>query len=443
MAHSHGAGPEPHGGRLPPGPRRLLGAVVGAVVVATVGAMVAMWPPPIAEDRSPSLGTPVELYDATVTAAPVVPCSDALPGVALTCRDVQARLDAGPEKGQTTVLNITEGPDQPTLREGDRVVLGRAVEGGPGVAYYFSDYQRRAPLLALGLLFAVAVVGLARWKGVAALVGVVVSLLVLVKFVLPAILVGSSPLAVAVVGSSLMGVVIIYLAHGVNTRTTAAVLGTLAALALTAVLAVIFVNAARLTGLSSEEGTYLRGVLGARVNLRGLLLGGIVIGALGVLNDVTVTQASAVWEIHQADPSVSIAALYRSAMRIGRDHIASTVDTLVLAYAGAALPLFVVFTVAGRGLGDLLTGEVVAEELVTTLVGSVGLVSSVPITTAMAALLVKRMVFEADAGAGGPSRDGGGALGDGGVWAALAARARRLGGGGLAGRGVPRRGGRA
>lgn len=344
------------------------------------------------------------LVDATVVAAPVVPCQSALPGVRLTCRDVTARLESGPEKGQTTSLDITEGPDQPTLRAGDRIVLGRAAEGGAEVAYYFADYQRRAPLLVLGLVFALAVVALARWRGALALVGLGVSLLVLVRFVLPAILAGESALAVAVVGSSVIAVAIIYLAHGVNARTTTALLGTLASLALTAILAVIFVEATQLTGLSSEEGTYLRGLLGGQVNLQGLLLGGIVIGALGVLNDVTVTQASAVWEIYLADPSVDIRTLYGSAMRIGRDHIASTVDTLVLAYAGAALPLLVIFTVAGRRLGDVLTGEIVAEELVQTLVGSIGLVAAVPVTTGLACLLVTRSVRRTGGGGGGRRR---------------------------------------
>ena len=361
-------------------------------MAATVLGLLLLWPPAVKEDRSAALGTPVELFDATVTAAPVVPCSGALPGVDLTCRAVSARLEDGPEKGQTTTLDITEGPDQPTLRAGDKVVLGRAADPGAEVAYYFSDYQRRTPLLLLGLLFAVAVVGLARWRGALALVGLGLSLLVLVRFVLPAILAGESALAVAVVGSSLIALVIIYLAHGVSARTTTAVLGTLLSLGLTAVLAVVFVELTQLTGLSSEEGTYLRGLLGGQVNLRGLLLGGIVIGALGVLNDVTITQASAVWEIYLADPSTGARALYQSAMRVGRDHIASTVDTLVLAYAGAALPLFVVFTVAGRRLGDVVTGEVVAAEVVQTLIGSLGLVAAVPVTTGLACVLATRSV---------------------------------------------------
>ncbi|MGH9266527.1 MAG: YibE/F family protein, partial [Acidimicrobiales bacterium] len=259
--------------RLPPPLRRLLAGVVGIFVVATVAGLIVLWPPPsgsAAGGTGPDLGTPVDLVDGTVTAAPVVPCRSALPGVDLTCRDVTVRLDSGPEEGQTTTLDVTEGPDQPTLREGDRVVLGRAADPGSDVAYYFSDYQRRTPLLLLGLLFALAVVGLARWRGAAALVGLGVSLLVLVRFVLPAILAGESALAVAVVGSSVIALAIIYLAHGVNARTTTAVLGTLASLGLTAVLAVIFVEATRLTGLSSEEGTYLRGLLGGQVNLRGL-----------------------------------------------------------------------------------------------------------------------------------------------------------------------------
>ena len=379
--------------RLPPALRRLLAGVVGVFVVATLAGLVVLWPPSTTiRLGGADLGTPVDLVNATVLAAPVVPCGSALPGMTLTCRDVTARLDNGPEKGQTASLDITEGPDQPTLRTGDKVVLGRAADPGAEVAYYFSDYQRRTPLLLLGLLFAVAVVALARWRGALALMGLGVSLLVLVRFVLPAILAGESALAVALVGSSAIAIVIIYLAHGVSARTTTAVLGTLMSLGLTAVLAVTFVELTQLTGLSSEEGTYLRGLLGGQVNLRGLLLGGIVIGALGVLNDVTITQASAVWEIYLANPATGARALYQSAMRVGRDHIASTVDTLVLAYAGAALPLFVVFTVAGRRLGDVVTGEVVAAEVVQTLIGSLGLVAAVPVTTALACALVTRTV---------------------------------------------------
>lgn len=376
-------------------------AVVALFVVATVVGLVALWPPAHVTASTPDLGAKVRLVDGTVTRATPVPCAQSALGANLTCRTVEVRLSDGPEKGDTTTLDITESVDQPVLRTGDRIVLGRTFDLANGATYYFSDYQRRIPLLVLGGLFAAMVVGLARWRGGAAIVGLGVSLLVLVRFVLPGVLAGESPLLMSIVGSSVIVLFVVYLAHGVSTRTTTALVGTLVSLSLTGVLGVVFVHAARMTGLASEEATYLRGVLGSRVNIQGLLLGGIVIGSLGVLNDVTVTQASAVWEIFTANPATSVGRLYRSAMRIGADHIASTVYTLVLAYAGAALPLLVVFTVADRSLGDVVTGELVAEEVVRTLVGSVGLVAAVPITTGLACLLVTRMVASGPAGGDG------------------------------------------
>jgi uncharacterized membrane protein len=219
--------------------------------------------------------------------------------------------------------------------------------------------------------------------------GLAISFGVLVRFMLPAILVGKNPVAVAVVGSATIMFVALYLAHGINARTTTAVLGTVGALFLTGVLAWIFVTGSHLTGLASEESGLLAASLSG-VSLRGLLLGGVVIGSLGVLDDVTVTQASAVWELHRANPTYGFQRLYAAGLRIGRDHIASTVNTLVMAYAGASLPLLVLFTLSSRRLGDVLTSEIVAQEIVRTLVGSIGLVAAVPITTALAAFVVDR-----------------------------------------------------
>jgi uncharacterized membrane protein len=189
------------------------------------------------------------------------------------------------------------------------------------------------------------------------------------------------------VGSSIIMLAVLYLVHGLNARTTTALLGTLVSLGLTGVLAGVFVAASHITGLASEEATYLLAV-GGRLNLSGVLLAGVVIGSLGALNDVTVTQASSVWELHAVNPALRAVDLYRSGMRIGRDHIASTVYTLVFAYAGASLPLLILFTLADRRVGDILTSEVVAEEIVRTLVGSIGLVASVPLTTALASAVV-------------------------------------------------------
>jgi uncharacterized membrane protein len=181
----------------------------------------------------------------------------------------------------------------------------------------------------------------------------------------------------------------LYLAHGLNAATTVAVLGTLASLLLTALLSVIFVGVSSFTGSGSEEAVFLQ-ISQQQVNLEGLLLASIIIGTLGVLDDVTVTQASAVWELHRANPAYGIKKLYQAGIRIGRDHIASTVNTLVLAYAGASLPLLVLFTVANRSFTDVVTSELMAEEVVRTLVGSIGLVASVPLTTGLAAFVVSR-----------------------------------------------------
>jgi uncharacterized membrane protein len=250
-------------------------------------------------------------------------------------------------------------------------------------------------LLLLAGLFAAAVVVLGRFQGVRALFGLAVSLLVLTQFVLPAVLEGSSPLAVALVGSSVIAFVGLYLSHGVSATTTTALLGTLSSLALVGVLASIFVAATELSGVATEEVRIVQ--IGAEdLNVRGLLLGGMVIGALGVLDDVTVTQVAAVAELRRADPSLPFSKLYRAAVRIGRDHIASTVNTLVLAYAGASLPLLLLFTQAQQGFSDVVNGETVAVEVVRTLTGSIGLVASVPITTALAAVVA--------AGRGGPER---------------------------------------
>jgi uncharacterized membrane protein len=236
-------------------------------------------------------------------------------------------------------------------------------------------------------LFAVAVVALGRRSGLFALVGVVLSLGVLLVFVFPALLRGSAPIAVALVGTSVIAFGVLYLAHGVNERTTVALLGTLASLALTAILAVTFAGAARLSGLASEDSTTLL-TFAPELDYRGLLLAAVIIGTLGVLDDVTVTQVAAVWELHRADPGQGPRRLYGSAIRIGRDHIASTVNTLILAYAAAALPLMLLFTQSGLALGDVLTTETIAVEVVQTLVGSIGLVASVPLTTALACWLV-------------------------------------------------------
>ena len=385
MAHAHADVPTPEGPLLVTH-RRLL-VVVGAAAVVTVIAVALLWPSGRDTGIARFLGPPADLVPATVEQVDLKPCFGTGAAEGVRCREATVVPSKGPDEGTAVILQVAEGPGSPPVEEGDRVVLGYTPDAPPGSQYYLADFQRRTPLLLLALLFAVAVVVLGRMRGFRALVGLAFTLVLLVTFLIPAVLEGESPVAVAVVAASAIVLVNLYLAHGLNLHTTTAVVGTLASLALIGVLAVVFVGATHLTGMGSEEASFLQAASG-RVNLEGLLLGGIIIGSLGVLDDVTVTQASAVWELHLANPAAGPAELYRSALRIGRDHVASTVNTLVLAYAGASLPLLILLVEANRQVSDVLTGEVVAAEIVRTLVGSVGLVASVPITTALAATVV-------------------------------------------------------
>jgi uncharacterized membrane protein len=377
--------------------RVLLGAV-GLAALATVVGLVLLWPGD-RPDVSEELGLQADLVEGTVQLTEELPCEGTTADEGITCVAVHIRLDAGPDKGDTIVVENPVGPSTPHVGEGDGLVLGYAEDAPPGQQYYFADFERRAPLTWLGVIFGASVVALGRWRGLRALVGLGISLVVLMVFMLPALLEGSSPVAVAIVGAAVILLVNLYLAHGFDIRTTTAVLGTLASLGLIALLAAVFVGLTNLTGLASEEAGVLQALSG-QVDVRGLLLGGIIIGSLGVLDDVTVTQASAVWELREANPALGPRELYGAALRIGRDHIASTVNTLVLAYAGASLPLLVLLVEAERGLGDVLTGETVAAEVVRSLVGSIGLVASVPITTALAAAVVSRHGREAGAAGG-------------------------------------------
>ncbi|CAN5901096.1 YibE/F family protein [soil metagenome] len=384
-SHSHSHGPGGHRDEVPVRTRRLLAAAIVPLILLTLVGFVLLRPTDRL-DQSAAIELPTDLYNATVTAINAVPCPG-LEDEAPDCRQAEVRLTEGENEGEIVTFDVGDPNAVRVVEEGSKIVVART-EIEPGVVVYdFSDVQRGAPMTVLALIFAAVVIGLGRMRGVAALIGIGVSLAILVQFVLPAILSGRNPLAVSLVGSSAVMFIALYMSHGVNVRTTSAMLGTLASLAITALLAVAFVELAQLTGFASEEAIYIQ-VASASINLQGILLGGIIIGALGVLDDVTVTQASAVWELHLANPAMGAAELYQSAIRIGRDHIASTVNTLVLAYAGAALPLLILFTLAESRLADVLTGEVIAEEVIRTLVGSIGLVASVPITTALAVLVV-------------------------------------------------------
>jgi uncharacterized membrane protein len=367
----------------------ILLAVVGVTAMLALAGMALLWPGS-AEVRSGGLGgvgaavQRTTLENATLLEVREVGEDDLqglMPGA--TVVDVTARLEA---TGETVSFEMTDDTGE-TFAAGQRVRLQVIEQPGEQPTYFVSDFRRDRPLLALTVLFLGAVIAFGRWQGVRALTGLGLTLVIIIGFIIPAILAGRSPVTVALVGAVAIMIVTLYLSHGYSRKTTAAVVGTALALLLTGALAVFFVAATNLTGFTSEEARLANLEVGG-LSLRGLLLAGIIIGGLGVLDDVTMSQASTVFELHRANPAAGFSDLLRGALNVGRDHIAATVNTLFLAYAGAALPLLILFSVGTDPVGTILTAEIVAVEIVRTLVGSIGLIAAVPLTTALAAAVV-------------------------------------------------------
>ncbi|MFB9461307.1 YibE/F family protein [Streptomyces cinereospinus] len=401
-SHSHAHGPAaPVSMHL----RKVIAAVLIPFAVAVVVGLAVLWPGGAPPHERTGVGFDRQTQQATVTKVEELPCDSVNPSAPTpngdtstaegssaqqqadgSCKRATIRIDTGEDKGRTFTEIVQ--PDQTRqLSEGQKVVVAYEPSAPEDLQYSVADVNRRLPMALLAGIFALAVVAVGRLRGVMALVSLAISFLVLNFFILPAILQGSNPLVVAVVGASAIMLIALYLCHGLSARTSVAVLGTLVSLLLIGVLGSLFIGWAALTG-NTDDNTGLIHGLYPSIDMSGLLLAGVIIGSLGVLDDVTVTQTSAVWELHEANPSTGRRGLYRAGIRIGRDHIASVVNTLVLAYAGAALPLLLLFSIAQSSVGTVANSELVAEEIVRTLVGSIGLVASVPVTTALAALVV-------------------------------------------------------
>lgn len=362
---------------------RGLGAVVTVVALAILVGLIALWPTDSVDLDLSQIGFADELVRAETVTATVGPCSyDAT----LDCRHYQLTLIDDPV-GDLAQLEFADEQGQAELTEGEIVFLSVVHFDDGTVDYQFADKDRSPVIVVLAVVFAGAVIGLGRLRGLAALGGLVVSIGILLWFILPAIVGGEDAVLVALVGGGAIALVSLYLAHGYNPLTHVAALGAFTALALTTALSWLAVEAAGFSGLASEEAFFLLAI--PEFDLSGLLLAGIVLGAIGALDDVTVTQASAVWEVYGANPSLDSDDLFESGLRVGRDHIVSTVNTLLLAYAGAALPLLIFFTLASQSFGFISSSEVVATEIVRTLVGSIGLVAAVPATTWLASRVVK------------------------------------------------------
>ncbi|MFJ3306093.1 YibE/F family protein [Streptomyces sp. NPDC086549] len=401
-SHSHSHGPAtPVSRHL----RKVIAAILIPFTAAVVVGLVVLWPGGAPSHARTGVGFDRQTQQATVTKVVEVSCKsvNASGGAPTgdtstaegnsaqqeangTCKKATVRVDTGKDEGRTFTEIVQ--PDQPRqLHQGEKVVAAYEPSAPKDLQYSVADVNRKFPMALLAGIFALAVVVVGRLRGIMALVALAVSFLVLTLFILPAILQGSNPLVVAVVGASAIMLIALYMCHGLSARTSVAVLGTLVSLVLIGILGSEFIDWAALTG-NTDDSTGLIHGLYPSIDMSGLLLAGVIIGSLGVLDDVTVTQTSAVWELHEANPSMGWRGLYRAGIRIGRDHIASVVNTLVLAYAGAALPLLLLFSIAQSSVATVANSELVSEEIVRTLVGSIGLVASVPVTTALAALVV-------------------------------------------------------
>ncbi len=280
--------------------------------------------------------------------------------------------------------------DDYDLVVGGRVMVSISKTPDNVVNAYFVDFVRTSPLLWLTVIFAAAIILISRWKGVRALLSMAFSLYVIIDQIIPHILNGDDPLWVSIIGSIVLLSVTLYLTYGWNLKTHASVLSMVLVLLLTGALSAVFVIFTKLNGTGDENVMFLMQMMEKPLNLRGLLLGGMIIGALGVLDDLVTTQSAAVFELHHANPSFKFRDLYNSAMRIGQDHVAATVNTLVLAYAGASLPMLLMFSLGHGNYGYIINFSFIAEEVVRTLVGSLGLIAAVPLTTAIAILFAQR-----------------------------------------------------
>ncbi len=276
------------------------------------------------------------------------------------------------------------------LRPGDQILVTVGARPDGVLTVYFADFVRINSILWMVAIFIVTILVLSRWKGLRSLLSMALSLAVIIGYIIPHILAGEGPLRVSITGAIVLLMVTLYLTYGWNLKTHAAVLGMVIVLLLTGALAALFVYTTRLTGSGDENALFLMQMLNTSINLRGLLLGGMIIGALGVLDDLVTTQSSAVFELHHINPGLGFKELFRSVMRIGQDHVAATVNTLVLAYAGAALPMLLMFSLGRGNYGTFVNFEFVAEEIVRTIVGSLGLIAAVPLTTAIATFFALR-----------------------------------------------------
>lgn len=304
---------------------------------------------------------------------------------------LEVLITKGNETGEKIIIENGTIPVANPLKyqKGDRIIVTSSKNSEGENTYFITDYIRRTPLYLLFTIFVLLAVLIGGKRGIMSLLGMAVSFFVIFSFILPQISNGNNPILIAILASFIIIPITFYLSHGFNRKTTIAVIGTIIALFLTGIIADIFVEASKLTGFASEESSFLQVSARNTINIKGLLLAGIIIGVLGILDDITITQSAIVQKLKETSPKDSFAKIYSKAMDIGKDHIASVVNTLVLVYTGAALPLLLLFMNNPSPLTDVINYEIIAEEIVRTLTASIGLILAIPITTLLAAYFLK------------------------------------------------------
>ncbi|HEX3929530.1 MAG TPA: YibE/F family protein [Nocardioides sp.] len=391
-AHSHRA---PRDGDVEIGGRVrvvLLGFLALAALLTVVG-VIALWPGHGPVDRAraeaPYAAPGVTTPNAEVlSVGPACPAGGSRTKAPKGCDMVEVKILDGAGKGQQASVRVPTEVTTSGIGRGDHLeLLRQPAQDGQPVTYAYSTVRRAMPLLWLALVFVVIVLLVAGRRGAMAVVGLVISAATLYWFLFPALLSGKPGLAVACVSASAIMFVVLYSTHGVSLRTSTALAGTLVGIGLTALVGTVVIGSAHLTGIADETGGTLSTFAGSSLSFQGLLACSMVLAGLGVLNDVTITQASSVWELRAAAPGSSRREVFTGAMRIGRDHIASTIYTIVFAYAGSALVLLMLLYIYDRPILDLASTESLAEEVARTFTSAIGLVLAVPVTTAIAALI--------------------------------------------------------
>jgi uncharacterized membrane protein len=416
MGTGHGHSETGSNLRVDPGTRYALIGLVALIGLATLAAAVALWPRGAVSRTAAVQAVQQDTVSATVVGVQRRTCAgtsddrlaDGSVPATVTCAAVKVRLGAGPDAGKVVAVDVAgpvvdeglaPGVSAVVARyPGDKGDIGAAGDAGDDAlspaasaapVYAWVDFDRGQPMWLLAAVFVLVVLGIARFRGLAALAGVGAGFAMILVFLLPALRRGENPAAVTLVGTVAVMLVVLYASHGISAKTTTALFGTVGALGLTAGAAVWAASAAHLDGQTGEDALSLSQLVGAGT-ISAAVISGLVLAGLGVLNDVTVTQASAVWELRAAAPHLPARALVTRGMRIGRDHLASTVYTIAFVYAGVSLPVLLLIQVYDRPFTEVITSAPIAQDVVGVLVGGIGLALAIPLTTLVAALVASR-----------------------------------------------------